>query len=128
MHVCGSCNRHVREESCPFCGVKSVQSAPNSRKGISRVARTTLLVASAAALADCGSSVMTFYGGPCLSDPDACAITQNDASADVNSVPFYGGPCPGGGCFDASSDSASDAVADSAPDAADSASDSADSD
>jgi hypothetical protein len=107
----------VREETCPFCRTKNVHNARSSRKGISRVARSTLFVASAVALADCGSTA-TFYGGPCLSDPDACAITQNDASADVNELPMYGGPCPGGGCFDASPDSASDASSDSAPDSA----------
>ena len=85
---------------------------------VGRVARATMFATAAAALSDCGTTNVQFYGGPCLADPDACAVPQ-DAGNDVNSVPFYGGSCPGNFCPDASD--ASDDATDDATDASDAA-------
>ncbi len=76
MSPCPSCNRHVREETCPFCGAKCVQTA---RVRFGRVARGTLFAASAVALAECSQAPQPFYGGPCLANPDACVVPQSDS-------------------------------------------------
>ncbi len=81
MTPCLSCNRHVREEVCPFCGAKCVQSA---RSPLGRVARGALFAASAVALTECSSfSPQPMYGGPCMYNPDACVVTVPDASTDA---------------------------------------------
>ena len=59
-----------------------------------------MFATAAIALSECGTTATPFYGGPCVSDPDACAVPQ-DAASDVGSIPFYGGSCPGNFCPDA---------------------------
>lgn len=77
MIPCLSCNRHVRDEICPFCGAKCVQSA---RKPLGRVARGALFAAGAVALTECSSMApQPMYGAACI-DTDACGIPQQDAS------------------------------------------------
>jgi hypothetical protein len=115
MTPCARCNRHVREETCPFCGAKSVQI---TRINARRVARSALFAASAVALVKCGAvetSPMPLYGAVCVEDA-GCNVEQ-DAHDDTGTLAMYGGPCPGGGCFDASEpDASTDAAADAPSD------------
>ena len=74
MRICEGCGRHVREESCPFCGGASHEVT----KPKSRVSRASLIGAAAVAIAcssssppddggakDSGSDTMqAAYGGP----------------------------------------------------------------
>ena len=80
MTPCLSCNRHVREEICPFCGSKCVQAA---RISLGRVARGALFAAGAVALTECSSSPapVPFYGASCTVT-DACVV-QPDGSMDA---------------------------------------------
>jgi hypothetical protein len=79
MTPCLSCNRHVREEVCPFCGAKCVQNT-SARKVIARAARSTLLLA---ALSDCSShpSPAPMYGAVCVDD-SGCVVPPVDAATD----------------------------------------------
>jgi len=84
MTPCPSCNRHVHDEICPFCGAKCVQS---TRSPIGRVARGALFAAGAVALTECSSvAPQPMYGASCV-PLDACAVqdasTKSDASDDA---------------------------------------------
>ena len=83
MTPCPSCNRHVRDEICPFCATKCVQSA---RSPIGRVARGALFAAGAVALTECSSTIapQPMYGASCI-ETDACGIVQQDAGSDAAS-------------------------------------------
>ena len=103
MTPCVRCNRHVREEICPFCGAQSRSLGVQSARGsLGRVARTALFAAGAVALTECSSSEPSpqpLYGSPCVANPDACVVVQPEAGADA-------------------SDAAKEAAPDAAPDAA----------
>ena len=79
MTPCPQCNRHVRGETCPFCGAECVQV---TRIRIGRAARATLLALGATVSADtaCG----TMYGGQCK--PDACTYEQPTKDAEDEST------------------------------------------
>jgi len=114
LNVCASCNRHAREGTCPFCGARSVQTAAISAR---RMARSALFAASAVALVKCGTtepSPMPLYGAVCV---DGSCNVEQDAS-DSSTLAMYGGPCPGGGCFDSGSPDASPDASDASEDAA----------
>jgi len=79
MRICEGCQRHVREESCPFCGGAS--HAVNKPKA--RVSRATLIGAAAVAIA-CGGTQPQDDGG-----------TNDGSTADSaydGPVAAYGGP------------------------------------
>ena len=85
MTPCLSCNRHVREEICPFCGTPShVVGVQSARSSIGRVARGALFAAGAVALSECSSMApQPMYGASCV-PLDACAVPQQDASKDAS--------------------------------------------
>ena len=100
MRICEGCQRHVREESCPFCGSASQPIA----KTKARVSRASLIGAAAVAIAcssstpqdDAGSkdsgtdTMQAAYGGPPV---DAATVDQSaQDSAPDSPVAAYGGP------------------------------------
>jgi hypothetical protein len=98
--VCSGCGRHAREDVCPFCGA-AIAGASAGRT--SRRNRSALLAGAAAALyiVDCGGMVDSTDGGTCTT---CDAAASKDAANDWGIGVMYGGPCPGGGCFDAAAD------------------------
>ena len=100
MRICEGCQRHVREESCPFCGGASHEVS----KPKARVSRATLIGAAAVAIACSssppqddggtkdGSAADSAYDGPVAAygGPPIDAAT-NDAGNDAP-VAAYGGP------------------------------------
>lgn len=52
----------------------------HARFSIGRVARVALVAAGAAALSECSSAPVPFYGAACSPDPDACIVPPYDAS------------------------------------------------
>lgn len=115
MTPCLTCHRHVREDICPFCGSKCVQSANSS---FGRVARTALFAAGAVALSECSSepAPAPMYGGACLADPDACVVVPqdagSDASKDASSTDAPSEASSDAASTDASTDAQSDATSD----------------
>jgi len=101
MTPCPRCNRHVREDSCPFCGEKCVQNAPSR---IARVARATMFATAAVALGNCGTIASSSDAGDDACAPDACGLDAGVDAEDAAPIPFYGGSCPGNFCPDGSSD------------------------
>ncbi len=116
--ACVVCARHVREgdAACPFCGGKA-PVAPPLRSIKARLSRAALHAAGAAgaiaSLNECGGGERSeaFYGAPCIEvDGGACNVITLDAGSDVRDAGydtgavgvFYGGPCIGGNCPDAS--------------------------
>jgi hypothetical protein len=121
--ACTACARHVREgdATCPFCGAVAPALRPllSLSRRLSRAALHAAAAAGAvAALNDCGGSTATEppYGLACGEMGEApCAVADGgrdagtDAKADATydagndaggGEVFYGGPCPGGGCYD----------------------------
>ena len=91
LTLCTSCQRHVHDETCPFCGASvTISEAP--RQPRARRSRFAIYGAAAAVATACGGSAQPPYGTPI---PDASA----DAADAGDSAPatFYGAVFPDGG-------------------------------
>ena len=145
--ACPSCARHVRvsEQACPFCRTSlpaSFAAAPGPRTVGVRLKRAalyaiggTLTVACGGGLAqpmpgpqdgapgfDAGDDGADGYTGAPMYGAPAYGIAPlpeaGDDDVDSSIGPLYGGPCPGGGCWQdaAPGDAGPDvAVGDAAP-------------
>ncbi len=74
LHVCGGCDRHVRESVCPFCGA-AVERGPLASVPV--VARAILVAGIARAAVAATASCFGAYGGP---PPD---LPSNNAQPDA---------------------------------------------
>jgi hypothetical protein len=109
LAVCGGCGRHARGDSCPFCGAALAVTITGTKQ---RARRSILFAGAAAALViDCGTTAVPFYGAAC----PTCDAAASDAAPDVNGLPLYGGPCPGG-CLPEAGPDADSGPTDAEPD------------
>ena len=106
--VCGGCNRHVREDTCPFCGARVDRERGDrgtTPRSIGHATRAMIAFGAAAATASAAS--ITACGGDTKSNasnasqedasPMDAATMHSDASfmmADVANAPSYGIACP----------------------------------
>ncbi|HEY1955180.1 MAG TPA: hypothetical protein VGH28_06195 [Polyangiaceae bacterium] len=98
---CSRCNRHVREETCPFCGASIVEARSSALARASRAAIFAL--AATPGLVACHQVTVEVYGGPPppMTAPEAAAPSPS-ASTSASSAPVaapetahvtaYGGP------------------------------------
>ena len=93
LGLCANCNRHVRDEKCPFCGGAVARTA---RGPIGRGSRTARIVGIAAIGVACGGTTSPTDGG------------ASDAHDDFSTQPPYGAVIPDSG-LDAQTSDASDA-------------------
>ena len=107
MTPCVRCNRHVRDEVCPFCGARNVHLA---RISLARVARSALFAAAAAGLSECNAPV-AFYGAVCPPDAESCWGTPLTDAATSDDFEWTVDASAPDAASDAESDSDSDANA-----------------
>ena len=63
LEPCPSCGRHVRGDTCPFCGTKLSPSA-TPPTAFPLASRAAFLIGSAALVAGCTTTAAPAYGGP----------------------------------------------------------------
>ena len=82
LRLCASCNRHVRESSCPFCGATESLPLPVPHSRSSRAAMVFGTATMVTAIA-CGGTVETGDSG---TGPSPTPTTTN------STAPVYGAP------------------------------------
>lgn len=106
FQLCRACQRHIKSDTCPFCG--GTESSPVARTpaDAGRISRGQLLVAVAVAgalgVAACGDepTYTPFYGAP--GDDGA----SSSSGASTSGAPIYGSSPPPDAGEDASSSGA----------------------
>jgi hypothetical protein len=99
MKLCSGCGRHVREDTCPFCGASGTVALSRARVRGSRTARILGVAALGVA---CGGTTAPGDAGSNDSGPA-------DATEDFAPGPMYGAIMPDAGNDAADASDASDA-------------------
>ncbi len=87
LEPCPTCERHVRGETCPFCGAAILRSfAP--RRVMPLATRAAFLVGSVALAAGCNTPPAPAYGGPPPNyDPSTMTPSSVTAPASASAAP-----------------------------------------
>lgn len=90
LHLCPSCERHVRDSICPFCGA----SAPVHSSALGTVplgTRAAFLIGSVALVAGCNTPPAPAYGGP---PPNMTVTPQVEPTATATTTASLGATAP----------------------------------
>lgn len=95
LHTCDSCQRFIREATCPFCGAAQEKQSATGGKAKLNVSRSALLVGGAIAVAGCADqhAVVVADMGTSDSGSDsnvAMADAAPDLGPDLSVIPAYG--------------------------------------